>query len=104
MSTILCPTRGGEASYPNQDHAIQLAKEQDSALLFLYISNVEFLDRLSSPVLVDLESELIQLGEFVLAMAQERAEKAGVQADTVCKSGLFQEALFETIEFGKSSG
>jgi nucleotide-binding universal stress UspA family protein len=98
VSTILCPTRGGEASYPNQDRAIQLAKEQGSTLVFLHVTNVEFLDRMASPVLIDLESELIHLGEFVLVMAQERAEKAGVKADTVCKSGDFQEALFETIE------
>jgi nucleotide-binding universal stress UspA family protein len=98
VSTILCPTRGGEASYPTQDRAIQLAKEQDATLFFLHVSNVEFLDWLASPVLVDLESELKHMGEFMLVMAQERAQKAGVKADIVCKSGDFQEALFETIE------
>lgn len=98
MNTILCTTRGGEASYPNQDRAIQLAKEQASPLIFLHVTNIEFLDRLSSPVLVDVESELIHMGEFVLAMAQERAEKAGIEADTVCKSGDLKQALEEVIE------
>ncbi|OGO20245.1 MAG: hypothetical protein A2Z14_15450 [Chloroflexi bacterium RBG_16_48_8] len=98
MNTILCTTRGGEASYPNQDRAIQLAKEQGSPLVFLHVINIEFLDRIASPVLVDIESELKHLGEFVLAMAQERAEDAGVQVHTVCKSGDLKQALLEVIQ------
>jgi nucleotide-binding universal stress UspA family protein len=98
VNTILCTTRGGEASYPNQDRAIQLAKEQGSSLIFLHVTNVEFLDRLASPVLIDVESELKHMGEFVLAMAQERAEKAGIEVSTVCKSGDLKQALMEVIE------
>lgn len=97
MKNILCTTRGGEASYPNQDRAIQLAKEEGSHLIFLHVSNIEFLDHLASPVLVNVELELIHMAEFVLAMAQERAEKAGVEADTVCKSGDLKQALLEVI-------
>lgn len=97
MKTILCTTRGGEASYPNQDRAIQLAKEEGAHLLFLHVTNIQFLDHLASPVLVDIESELKHLAEFVLAMAQERAEIAGVEADKVCKSGDLKQALLEVI-------
>jgi nucleotide-binding universal stress UspA family protein len=98
MDTILCPTRGGEASIPNQQRAIAIAKERGSELIFLHISNVEFLDNFASPVLVDMEAELENMGEFLLAMAQERAEKAGVQADTVVCHGIFREALKKVIE------
>ena len=98
MDTILCPTRGGEASIPNQQRAIAIAKERGSELIFLHISNVEFLDNFASPVLVDMEAELENMGEFLLAMAQERAEKAGVQADTVVCHGVFREALKKVIE------
>jgi nucleotide-binding universal stress UspA family protein len=98
MTNILCTTRGGEASYPNQDRAIQLAKDQGSSLFFLHVTNIEFLDHFASPMLVDIESELKHMGEFVLAMAQERAEEAGVQADTVCKSGDLKKALLEVID------
>jgi nucleotide-binding universal stress UspA family protein len=97
VKNILCTTRGGEASYPNQDRAIQLAKEEGSHLVFLHVTNIEFLDHFASPVLVDVESELIHLAEFVLAMAQERAEESGVEADTVCKSGDLKQALLEVI-------
>jgi nucleotide-binding universal stress UspA family protein len=97
VKNILCTTRGGEASHPNQDRAIQLAKEEGSHLVFLHVTNIEFLDQFASPVLVDLESELIHMAEFVLAMAQERAEEAGVRADTICKSGDLKQALLEVI-------
>ncbi len=98
MTTILCATRGGQASYPNQDAAIALAKERQARLIFLHISNVEFLGQLASPILINVEAELEHMGEFLLAMAQERAEKAGVQAETVVKHGEFRDALCEAIE------
>jgi nucleotide-binding universal stress UspA family protein len=97
VKTIICTTRGGEASVPNQDRAILLAKELDSKLVFLHVTNVEFLDQFASPVLVDMEEELQQLGEFVLQMAIERAEKAELSAEAVCKSGSFAEAVLESI-------
>lgn len=95
---ILCPTRGGRDSYPNQDRAITLAKERGAGVLFLYITNVEFLDLTASPVLVDVEHELDEMGEFMLAMAQERAEKVGVTASSLLKHGHFREVLIEVIE------
>jgi nucleotide-binding universal stress UspA family protein len=88
---ILCLTRGGEASYPNQDGAIAIAKDLDEELLFLYISSVQFLDHSAAPKVVDIESELDEMGEFLLVMAQERAQKAGVKADILVRRGNFQE-------------
>jgi nucleotide-binding universal stress UspA family protein len=98
MATILCPTRGGEASYPNQDRAIALARERNADLLFLYVTDVRFLDRLASPVLVDIETELGELGEFLLTMAQERAEKVGVHAETEVRRGVFRQAIKEITQ------
>jgi nucleotide-binding universal stress UspA family protein len=98
MATILCSTRGGQASYPNQDRAIAIARERGADLLFLYVSNVKFLSLVASPVLIDLEEELDEMGEFMLAMAQERAEKAGVQASAEVRRGVFREALKAAIE------
>lgn len=105
MATMLHPTRGGKSSYPNQDRAIALARERDDRLILLYVSNVSFLDTIASPVPVDLvEKELDELGEFMLAMAQERAERAGLTADTVVRHGRFDRALKEVIqEFGVES-
>jgi nucleotide-binding universal stress UspA family protein len=98
MAMILCPTRGGQASYPNQDRAIAIAKERSAGLLFLYVANVSFLDRFASPLLVDVETELEEMGEFLLAMAQERAEKAGVKAQTEVRRGRFRYAIKDVIQ------
>jgi nucleotide-binding universal stress UspA family protein len=98
MKKILTPTRGGEASQPNQDRAIQIAKEEHAELFFLYITDVSFLDRLASPVLIDMEAELSEMGEFVLAIAQERAQKQGVEAQALVRSGVFSEVIASVIE------
>lgn len=97
MTTILCPTRGGEASYPNQDGAIALALKRQAGLIFMYVYNVQFLNMISSPVLADLEEEMDELGEFLLAMAQERAENRGIKADAVVRHGDFTQALLDAI-------
>jgi nucleotide-binding universal stress UspA family protein len=110
-NTILCPTRGGKASYPNQDCAIALAKERGVDLLFLYVTNVQFLGLTALPKVVDIESELDEMGDFLLTMAQERAAKAGVKAFTTVRRGVFRKVLksvlrehpIDTIVMGTSA-
>jgi nucleotide-binding universal stress UspA family protein len=94
---ILCPTRGGKASYPNQDYTIDLAKERGQDLLFLYVTNVQFLGLTALPKVIDIEAELEEMGDFLLAMAQERAQNAGVKASTTVRSGVFQKVLKEVL-------
>ncbi len=95
---ILCPTRGGKGSYPNQDRAIAIAKERGAEVLFLYITNVQFLGLTAAPKLIDIENEMDEMGEFMLTMAQERAEKASVNALTRVVRGQFREVLIDFIE------
>lgn len=98
MTTILYPTRGGQSSYPNQDRVIALAKERSANLIFLYVSNVEFLGAVSRPAQVEiLEGELDHMGEFLLAMAQERAAAAGWKAEAEVRRGSFRNALRDVI-------
>ncbi len=94
---ILCPTRGGKASVLNQERAIAIAKERDADLLFLYVTNVEFLGLTAAPKLIDIEAEMDEMGEFMLTMAQERAEAAGVRALTDVHRGRFRQVLVEFI-------
>jgi nucleotide-binding universal stress UspA family protein len=94
---ILCPTRGGKASYPNQDRAIALAKERDVGLLFLYVTDVRFLGLTAAPKVVDIETKLDEMGDFLLAMAQERAQKSDVKAYTLVQRGEFREVLKDVI-------
>lgn len=95
---ILCPTRGGKGSYPNQDRAIAIAKERGAEILFLYITNVEFLGLTAAPKLIDIEQEMDEMGEFMLAMAQERAENAEVKSSTTVRRGQFRKILAKVIE------
>ena len=97
MMTILCPTRGGKENHPNQDFSINLAKERGADLIFMYVSNIQLISRSGPPIVVDIEEELDELGDFLLSMAQERAEKTGVQADVAVRRGIFSKVLREVI-------
>ena len=93
MGIILCPTRGGPASYNTQDKAIALAKEKGDTLLFLYIVNLHFLDKTAAPIVIDVEDEVHQMGEFFLLMAKERAEEQGVETRTISRKGEVRDEI-----------
>ena len=110
MAKILCATRGGAASYRAQDAASKLAGERGDELLFLYVVNIEFLDKTARAVRPDVvEAEMEKLGEFLLEMARERAAEQGVSADVVLRHGVLPEELaavaieqrVDTIVLGK---
>jgi nucleotide-binding universal stress UspA family protein len=98
METILCATRGGEASIRTQQRAIALAKEREARLVFIFVSDVHFLDHFTAPRVPAMEDEMKHLGEFLLLMAKERAEKEGVAADITVREGVFSTALIEAAK------
>jgi nucleotide-binding universal stress UspA family protein len=103
MSLVLCATRGGEASIPTQEKAISLAKEKGLALAFLYVADSSFLNKTAAAVVVDVDEELIHMGEFLLTMAVERAVEQGVTAEPIIRTGVIREALPEVSrELGAS--
>lgn len=103
MDVILCATRGGEASINTQRRAIELAKEQHAKLVFIFVSDVSFLEHYTAPRVPAMEGEMAHLGEFLLLMAKERAEKEGVEADYTVRQGDFRKALIEAAnELGAS--
>lgn len=112
MSLILCATRGGEASIPTQEKAIQLAKEQGVALAFLYVADSSFLNKTAAAVVVDVDEELTNMGEFLLTMAVERAAARNVSAEPIIRTGIIRDVLPEvaqqlganTIVLGRPSG
>lgn len=93
MGKILCATRGCEVSCRTQDEAIALAKERGDELVFLYVVDIQFLDKTAAPIVVDVENEVTKMGEFLLLMAQERAAAQGVTATTISRSGKVREEL-----------
>ena len=99
MATILYPTRAGDSAHRNQDRVIEMAREQGASLLLLYVSNVHFLDHIAGPKHVEIvEAELDELGAFLLAMAQERAEKANIEVESVLRHGGFRLAVIDVIK------
>jgi nucleotide-binding universal stress UspA family protein len=96
MGKILCSTRGGEASYRAQDAAIALAKERGDTLIFLYVVDLHFLDKMRRAAIVPVEQEVTKMGQFLLLMAQERAAEQGVTAETICREGDFRPELENT--------
>ena len=112
MGTILCATRGGEASQPAQDVAIDMALETESRLIFLYVVDLSFLERTSAQYIVDVGGEITRMGQFLLAMAQERARERGVQAEILCRRGNPREEIMkaarqehaDVVVLGRPSG
>ena len=98
MPTILSPTRGGESSVLNQDRAIALAKERNSELIFLYVSDVQFENELPQETLANVAAELEDLGQFILTMAKERAAQEELKAETLVLSGNFRQVLDKVIK------
>ncbi len=93
MGRILCATRGGEASRRTQDAAIALAKEQGDELIFLYVADSSFLNQTAAPLVIDVESRLVRMGEFQLLMAQERAAAQGISAQAIVREGKLRAEL-----------
>jgi nucleotide-binding universal stress UspA family protein len=97
MGLILCATRGGEASYRTQQAAIALAKESGDEIVFLYIIDLHFLDKTAAPIVVNIENELEQMGQFFLLMAKERATEQGVEVRTITRRGKVQEEIINAV-------
>ncbi|MGW8144443.1 MAG: universal stress protein [Anaerolineales bacterium] len=112
MGMILCATRGGEASFRAQDKAIKMAKERGHKLVFLYVIDLHFLDKTAAPLVVDVEEEVREMGEFILLMAKERASKQNIIAKTMCRKGKAKEEIIkiahkediELVVLGKPAG
>lgn len=95
-NVILCATRGGEASLRAQERAIEIAKERSAKLVFIFVFDTRFLEQYTAPHVPAIEDEIKKMGEFLLLMAKERAEKAGVEADYTVRNGKFKASLIET--------
>jgi nucleotide-binding universal stress UspA family protein len=93
MGKILCATRGGEASYRTQERAIALARQRGDSLIFLYVIDTHFLDKTAAPIVVDVGNQLHYMGEFLLAMAQEKAESQGVPVQCICRPGRVRDEI-----------
>lgn len=97
MGKILCATRGGEGSYQTQDGAIALARERGDELIFFYVADASFLDRMAAPMVVDVELRLENMGRFELARAQQRARTQGIEAQAIVRRGRLRPELVAAV-------
>lgn len=93
MGKILCATRGGEESEETQAGAIALAGERGDELIFLYVADVSFLNRIAAPLVVDVEAELDRMGRFQLAIASQQAAAKGVKSRAIVRHGRLRDEL-----------
>ena len=97
MGKILCATRGGEESEETRALAIELARLRGDALVFLYVADASFLDRIAAPVVVDVEGELGRMGRFQLVLACEQAAEQGVTAEAAVRHGHLRNELIAAV-------
>jgi nucleotide-binding universal stress UspA family protein len=104
MGSVLCVTRNGEGGIRAQIEAIRIAKNRGESLIFLYIADSSFLNKLGGPIIVDIKEMLESMGRFILLAAVERASAEGVKAMSVVRYGVFEEEFPDVIsEIGPST-
>lgn len=87
MGGIVCAVRGGPDSRPTIDKAIQLARETNLKVSFLYVVNLDFMSHTSSSRVHTLLKDMDQMGEFILLQVQEEAAAKGVEAEGLIRHG-----------------
>ena len=51
----------------------------------------------AAPIVVDVEDEVHDMGEFLLLMAKERAAKQGITAQTICQKGKVSKEIKKAV-------
>lgn len=98
MGSIVCATRGGEASRRTQLRAIRLARDRDASLTFVCVVDPSFVEPSDERLKSALKDELQHLGRSLLCIAQARAEEQGVEAWTVVRCGPARENLVAYLQ------
>lgn len=93
MSGVVCAVRGGPHSQLTIRKAIDLARDSNSKLHFLYIVNLDFLAYTESSRVRFVTHEMEQMGDFILLAAVDQAQKSGVEAVTEIRHGSVGEEI-----------
>lgn len=86
-----------------QERAIALAKERGARLVFVFALDTAFLDKFVAPHVHAVDDEIKHMAEFLLLMARDRAEKAGVTAEYVVREGALAEVLVAVAQEVKAT-
>lgn len=93
MGCIVCATRGGQGSRAVHLRAIELAKETDSKLVFLYVVDTRVIGEHDQTLTSAIRAEFHWLGRALLRVAQQRAERADVEAEIAIRDGEVKEEI-----------
>jgi len=97
MRPIVCATRGGEACRRTQERAIELAKEHNARLIFLYVADPSLVGPVDELLVEPLKAEMGRLGRSLLRIAQGRAKRAGKTAEMAVVHGSVQPSIIEFL-------
>lgn len=97
MGCIVCATRGGQGSRAAQLRAIERAKEEDSRLVFLYVVDVHIVGEYDEKLSSAIRAEFHWLARALLRVAQQRAERADVDAEIAIRDGVVKDEIEEFL-------
>ena len=95
---IVCAARGGKGSQPAVHRAIRLAKAREADLTFLFVIDAEFLRHATLGALSVVYQQLHEMGEFIMATLQAKAEQQGVAAGYAVREGEVREQIRLYVE------
>jgi nucleotide-binding universal stress UspA family protein len=90
---ILCATRGGQASQPTHQKAIEIALERNAELVFLYVFDQRAIQQVATPIVINVSSQMDHMRAFLRGTAQRQATKAGVRAMVRVRAGSLREQI-----------
>lgn len=76
-----------------QLRAIELAKESDSKLIFLYVVDIHLVGEYDEHLASAIRTEFNWLGRALLRVAQQRAEREEVDAEITIRDGAVKEEI-----------
>jgi nucleotide-binding universal stress UspA family protein len=98
MRPIVCATRGGQASRRTQEQAIALAKERNTKLIFLCVTDPSFSEPADDALAEALADELRRLAKSLIYIAQARAREQGIEAEAVVQCGSVCQSIEDFLE------
>jgi nucleotide-binding universal stress UspA family protein len=93
MGAIVCATRGGQGSRAAQLKAISCAQETGDRLVFLYVVDLNILGEYDEFLSSAIHAEFHWVGQALLRIARQRAERADIDADIVVRDGAVKEEI-----------
>lgn len=93
MSVIVCATGNGERSRSVQGRAVEVARRQQKRLVFVHVVDAALLAGMDESLHAAARAELAWLGTATLRLAQDRAQRQGVSADSVVLYGDVRASL-----------